>query len=142
MSFQAPRNEMRYPLPHFVQVGEIMDSCEGSSFTKKKVVTTRLENIYSTDAFDTLKNGKLRSQAPIIPQSPARLQKETFSIVSVKPFFIFLILFAVIIVKVMGKNCTEKYLKNYQTQKLPPLSPKSRTESRGKHSESNRESIL
>eukprot|EP00493_Phyllostaurus_siculus_P020934 UN21259 len=45
---------------------------------KKKVVTTRLENIYSTDAFDTLKNGKLRSSAPIIPQSPARLQEETF----------------------------------------------------------------
>ena len=69
---------MRHPLLHFVQVGEIMDSCEGSSLTKKKVVTTRLENIYTTDAFDTLKNGKLRSSAPIIPQSPAGLQEETF----------------------------------------------------------------
>ena len=46
--------------------------------TKKKVVKTRLENIYSTDAFDTLKNGKLRSSVPTIPQSPARLQEETF----------------------------------------------------------------
>ena len=110
--------------------------------TKKKFVKTWLENIYCTDVFDILKNGKLRSFAPIIPQSPARLQKETFSIVSVKPFFIFLILFAVIIVKVMGKNCTEKYLKNYQTQKLPPLSPKSRTESKRKHSESYKKSIL
>ena len=45
---------------------------------KKKVVKTWLENIYSTDVFDTLKNGKLRSSAPIIPQSPARLQEETF----------------------------------------------------------------
>ena len=42
----------------------------------------------------------------------------------------------------MGKNCTEKYLKNYQTQKLPPLSPKSRTESKRKHSESYKKSIL
>ena len=46
--------------------------------TKKKVVKTWLESIYSTDVFDTLKNGKLRSSAPIIPQSPARLQEETF----------------------------------------------------------------
>ena len=38
----------------------------------------RLENIYCTDVFDTLKNGKLRSSAPIIPQSPARFQEETF----------------------------------------------------------------
>ena len=29
----------------------------------------RLENIYCTDVFDTLKNGKLRSSAPIIPKA-------------------------------------------------------------------------
>ena len=28
----------------------------------------RLENIYCTDVFDTLKNGKLRNLAPIIPK--------------------------------------------------------------------------
>ena len=92
--------------------------------------------------YSILEKWQTQKLGPHYPQSPARLQKETFSIVSVKPFFIFLILFAVIIVKVMGKNCTEKYLKNYQTQKLPPLSPKSRTESKRKHSESYKKSIL
>ena len=48
------------------------------AFTIKKKKVVRLENIYCTDVFDTLKNGKLRSLAPIIPQSPARLQEETF----------------------------------------------------------------
>ena len=60
------------PYPTLFKWGEFMDSCERSSFF------TRLENIYSIDAFDTLKNCKLRSSAPIIPQSPARLQEETF----------------------------------------------------------------
>ena len=38
-----------------------------------------------------------------------------------------------------GRN---KYMKNIKPRSCPPSSPKSRTESRGKHSESNKESIL